>query len=76
MDTNYPKGRIALILFALVYMVLTVILRERHCSNFTTQAQAQAAMERHPKRLAGLDGDKDGKACENLFSKSKTIAIN
>jgi len=77
MDTNYKKRTVALILFALVYVVLTVIIRERHCDNFFTQGQAQAAMERHPERLSGLDGDKDGIACENLLKKSNIkIVIN
>jgi hypothetical protein len=42
---------------------------EYNCSDFTYQAQAQDVMDRcggKGKDINGLDGDKDGRACESL----------
>lgn len=45
-----------------------VAFRDRDCSDFKTQAQAQRFFERHnPQRDPHrLDGDDDGLACESL----------
>lgn len=45
-----------------------VAFRDRDCSDFRTQAQAQRFFERHnPQRDPHhLDGDNDGLACESL----------
>jgi micrococcal nuclease len=42
--------------------------RDRDCADFKTHAQAQRFFEKHnPSRDPhGLDGDDDGKACEDL----------
>jgi micrococcal nuclease len=37
---------------------------ERHCSDFSTQAEAQEWLDAHPG--APMDGDGDGRACESL----------
>ena len=43
---------------------------DKDCSDFATQAQAQAWFDSHggspSNDVAGLDGDRDGKACESL----------
>jgi micrococcal nuclease len=40
---------------------------DMNCSNFSTQAEAQAHMDAHPGDPDGLDGnDHDGRACESL----------
>lgn len=39
---------------------------KKTCSDFTTQAQAQAAYDQNRDCLKNLDADNDGVACENL----------
>jgi hypothetical protein len=39
---------------------------KRTCSNYTSQAEAQAAFDNDPDCLDNLDGDNDGVACEDL----------
>ena len=36
------------------------------CSNFSTQAAAQTHLDAHPGDPDGLDGNRDGRACESL----------
>ena len=42
-----------------------------NCSDFSTQAQAQAAYDKDPSDPNNLDSDKDGKACEGLSGGSE-----
>lgn len=58
---------VALLLSAVVAQPASAF-RDRDCSDFSTHRQAQRFFERHnPKRDPHrLDGDDDGRACEDL----------
>jgi hypothetical protein len=68
------RHRFAVTLFALSLLVSMAIaqpaaaFRDRDCSDFNTQAQAQHFFKKHnPKRDPHrLDADHDGIACEDL----------
>jgi hypothetical protein len=42
------------------------LAQDLNCSDFTTQAEAQAALNQDPSDPNGLDTDNDGVACEDL----------
>ena len=66
--------RLALPTFALALLLAAALaqpaaaFRDRDCADFKTHAQAQRFFEKHnPRRDPhNLDGDNDGKACEDL----------
>jgi hypothetical protein len=53
---------------------------DKNCSDFSTQAQAQAWFNKHggsaSNDVAGLDGDHDGIACESLSQRDTRLAIS
>lgn len=46
--------------------------QDLNCSDFTTQEEAQAALDAGAEGSAGLDGDDDGVACEDLPAAGET----
>jgi hypothetical protein len=42
------------------------LAQDQDCSDFTTQAEAQAVYDQDPSDPNNLDADNDGKACESL----------
>ena len=46
---------------------------DKNCSDFPTQAAAQAAYNADPSDPNHLDADKDGIACENLAGGSESV---
>jgi len=47
-------------------VTVPVSTRTPTCDDFTLQPEAQAAFDADPTRLSGMDGDRDGLACEHL----------
>jgi hypothetical protein len=65
------RGAVAISLTGLVVLATPgpSLGRDRDCSDFKTQKQAQRFFKKHGgprKDPDGLDGDHDGKACEDL----------
>jgi len=61
------RATVALALLVGVWLVpVSADAADLDCSNFANQAQAQAWLVSHPGDPDGLDGDKDGVACETL----------
>jgi len=55
----------------LLILLLVVSVEARvYCSNFDTQAEAQAYYDAQKWGYKSLDGDKDGEACECLYGGS------
>ena len=74
METQIHRLRLAAAVLTVVLLALAstaqpaLAFRDRDCSDFSTQAQAQRFFKKHhPKRDPhGLDADNDGLACESL----------
>jgi hypothetical protein len=48
---------------------------DRACSEFASQADAQAWLRSDPRDLSGLDTDRNGIACENLPPPRDTVRV-
>lgn len=56
---------LGLFVFCIFTYLVVGYLKDYDCKDFKTQSEAQAFFEEH-EDVYNLDGDGDGKACENL----------
>ncbi len=77
MFDSYERKRRMRILGVVVLVILLLVVyqwgngrrEDIRCSKFFTQPEAQSLFEQNPLHYRALDGDHDGRACEELPQK-------